>query len=118
MPVQLDCTEGEVTIGFDGDPSTTTGSCGQPVSALGLESTGNGYTATFQTDGSPGSAPTALVVVGGGIPTVGEDFSSGSNGEGTIPMGKAVGADRVEPSAWKEAVFPLPVLSRPRAVTG
>ena len=88
VPVQLNCAQGKVAIGFDGNASPATRSGGQSVSALGLESAGNGYTATFQTDGSARSAPTALGVVGGGIPTIGEDFSSGSNSEGTIPMGK------------------------------
>ena len=43
---------------------------------------------TFQTDGSTGSAPTALCMVGGGIATVGEDFILRKYGEGTISMGK------------------------------
>jgi hypothetical protein len=38
VPIQLDCTKGEVAIGLDGDPSTPTRGGSQPVSALGLES--------------------------------------------------------------------------------
>ena len=58
VPVQLDCTKGKVAISLDGYAATATGSGGQPVSALGLESAGNGYTSTFQTDSSARSTST------------------------------------------------------------
>ena len=64
VPVQLDCTKGKVSIGFDGYAASATGSGSQPVSTLGLESAGNGYTATFQADSSTRSTPTALGMVG------------------------------------------------------
>ena len=52
VPVQLDRTKGKVAISLDGYAATATGSGSQPVTALGLESAGNGYTATFQADSS------------------------------------------------------------------
>ena len=36
VPVQLNCAQGKVTIGLDGDAATTTRSCSQPVSSLWL----------------------------------------------------------------------------------
>ena len=52
VPVQLDRTKGNVAISLDGYAATATRSGSQPVSTLGLESAGNGYTPTFQADSS------------------------------------------------------------------
>ena len=88
IPVQFGCTQGKVAIGLDRNSSPATRSGGQPVATLRFQGAGNRYASPFEADGSTGTGSTTLRMLCGCIPTIGENFSSGSDGEHPIPMGK------------------------------
>ena len=88
MSVQGDGSQGQVAIGLNGNAPPATRSGGQAVATLGFQGAGNRYASAFEADRSTGTGSTALGMLCGSIPPIGEDFTSGSDGEHTIPMGK------------------------------
>ena len=88
IPVQFGCTQGQVAIGLNRNTAPATRSGGQTVSTLGFQGPCNRYASAFEADGSTGTGSTTFGVLGGSISPIGEDFTSGSDGEHTISMGK------------------------------
>ena len=88
MPVQGNRAQGQVAIGFNGNAPTATGSGGETVSTLRFQGAGNRYASPFEADRSTGTTSTTFGVLGGCVPPIGEDFTTLSNGENTISMGK------------------------------